>query len=140
MVPTRDRRRISAAKDHARAAAPLSLRKTDAALRMLEDLLASELALAHCVAPSRSTKGCFTGPVGTMRLVRRRSRHVRTAGLSSREAADLIECPSQRVQCVVGAGLDCAGRHAESLRGLRCGCAAEVAFEQYLPVLGRQGA
>jgi hypothetical protein len=58
--------------------------------------------------------------------------------LSSREAANLIECSPQRMQRVVGARLDRAGRHAESLGGLRYGGAAEVALEQYLLVLGRQ--
>jgi hypothetical protein len=66
--------------------------------------------------------------------------HIRMASLFSREAANLVECPSQRVQSVVGAGFDGAGRYAESLRGLRYGGAAVVAFEQDLPVLGRQGA
>ena len=54
------------------------------------------------------------------------------------QAANLVECSPQRMQRVVGAGFDRAGRHAESLRGLRYGGAAEVALEQYLPVLGRQ--
>src|SRR6185437_15527119 len=69
---------------------------------------------------------------------RRRCGRGRTAGLSRREAANLVECSSQRMQRVVGAGFDRAGRHAESLGGLRYGGAAEVAFEQYLLVLGRQ--
>ena len=71
---------------------------------------------------------------------RRRCRHVRMAGLSSREAANLGECPSQGVQCVVGAGLDRARRNAESFGGLRDGRAAEVALEQYLPVFARERA
>ena len=52
-------------EDHA-TGAPLSVLKTDTALRLLEDLLAVELLLAHDVLAGASTgrvRGAGTGPV-----------------------------------------------------------------------------
>ena len=56
----------------------------------------------------------------------------------SGNASHGVDCLSQGVQRVVGAGLDGARRHAKGRGGLGHRCAAEVTLEQHLPMLGRQ--
>ncbi|MDT4977501.1 MAG: hypothetical protein QOG98_3259 [Pseudonocardiales bacterium] len=57
---------------------------------------------------------------------------------SSPDASHGVDCLSQCVQRVVGAGLDGARWHAQGFGGLGHRCVAEVALEQHLAMLGRQ--